>query len=72
LRCPVDQPDLQRAGLAGGNEAGGADHATGTTVTADRHTHAGNREAAADLNRNLRDAGCRGRRAGRTFSGKLK
>ena len=52
----IDQADLQRAGLARGNEAGNANGAAALAVAAHGDADAGDGEAAADLDRNIRHA----------------
>src|SRR6266702_4647790 len=52
----IDQPDLKRAGLAGGDECCNARGATALAITAHGDADAGDGEAAANLNRNIRRA----------------
>ena len=49
----IDQTNLQRAGLAGRDQAGDADGAAALAVAADGDADAGDGEAAADGNRNV-------------------
>src|SRR5450432_1003444 len=60
LRERIDQPDLQRARLAGRDQAGDADGSAATALAADGDTDAGDGEAAADHDWNLRHAEHRG------------
>ena len=63
LACGIDQTNLQRAGLAGRDQAGDADGAAALAVAADGDADAGDGEAAADGNRNIWHAKQRGRLA---------